>query len=1421
MNCPNCHFDSPPGFDFCGRCGARLQAADERLSSAEIDHARAYLAPELIEELSYNAIAPGLDLLARCAAPLSGLIDVVAAHLPPYLAAAVLRDPVPGRPGGQFFDGTAMFADISGFTAMSEKLSRSGREGAEEIGGLINRYCTVMLAILREHGGQLINFGGDALLGLFQEPHSATRAAQSAWAMQQAMAQFALTRTSAGEFPLQMKVALKRGRFFAAQLGDASGMKYGLFGADVNATASAESAARAGQVIFDRVTAEALTIDHRLSPLADHDRYFLLERVAPADSLRTTLERFTRPIDSPTLTDLRLLIRQLDALAAYLPTGLPRRLATEARRVTNLEGEHRLVTVLFANVHGWGEIADRLGANRETEIVAALNRIYLSIQNAAQQFGGVVNKIDLYDHGDKILALFGAPIAHEDDVERAVRTALALQRALNSANPIDNRRASAQIGLSYGYVYAGYVGAAWRQEYTVMGDTVNLAARLMTVCEPGGVIVNDAVRRRAQALFELAARGEVRVKGKSQPISIFAVQGLRAVPEPLRGLEGMQAPLVGRASEWSRLLAAFDQLRLGRGQIVSISGEAGLGKSRLVGELRQSASDVAWLSGHCLSFTEAASYALFQQIVRQLIELAADETGYTAARRLREQVGELLPPDHAEASLPYLLTFLNLPLDDELAEAVRFLDAEALQRRTFVAVRSLMLARYRAARRPLSVLLEDVHWIDQASAALLDFLLPLVDQLPIVFLLVFRPERDKTCWRLHERAAREFVHCSTTIALEPLTGEAGAQLLHELVPLVEWPDDLRDMILQRTDGNPLYVEEVLRTLIDNHTLEPAGDGQWRLARAVGALMVPDTLQGVMMTRLDRLDEDSRRAAQIAAVVGRSFSYDIIARLVDDSAARLHRQLATLQQHEVVREAARVPQLSYAFLQNLMQEVCYATLLARLRRAYHLKIVDYLETTAPRDGSSTAHVALAAYHAFAGQDWPRALHYQVQAGEQARRLFANHEAIDHFEKALQCATQLAEEDTRRPRQEIQAALGELLTVTSQYERAEPQLVHSEDLAHELSDAEAQARACRWLAHLHELRGDYGLAFDAIQRGLNVVDQYPCTEAAELHLIAGIIHTRQGEASAALRECGIALAIAQQLNAIAVLARAYNLLGVIRLRDHSVLALADFQTALAWYEQIGDLHGQAKSHNLVANAASNLGQWHDADRHYRQARELFDQIGDVYYTAVTDNNLGDIAISQDRLDDAVQFFQRALQALERSGSSPYILGILHMNLGHTHVRRGEIDLAWPSLRSSRELFERAQARDFLPELERHCAEAALARNQWIEADQHIQHSLALADELGMRAERGQSRRVQGEWYLKQQQLSEAETILRQSLNDLEAVGNRYELARAQLLLAQVQMINGQITEAQSALQTCLIVFEALSAQREIDAARRLLL
>ncbi|MBX3057386.1 MAG: AAA family ATPase [Anaerolineae bacterium] len=1404
---------------------------ENQLLPEELVNLQRYLPAPLYEALAAESSDPPTRLRSQVITHLSALVEATMSHLPESLGKQVLEHPVVGQADGRFIQGALLFADISGFTAMSERLSRVGREGAEEVTAVVNRYFDVMLAILREYRGELIRFGGDALLGLFTEGHgrysSATQAVQAAMKMQAAMSQFSETKTSQGTFPLRMSVGARAGQFFAAQLGTAEAMEYALFGGDVNATAAVESAANAGQVLVDQGTYDAIDAELLCTavPVPGYPDYLAVEYIdlPPLPPPIVPMEtHFPLP---PNLQRLRRLLRQLDMLTPYLPVGMLARLASDPR-APSLKGEHRLVANLFANVDGLGEIADRLGPGREADIVAALNLYFTHMSQALRQFGGVVNKIDLYDHGDKLMVIFGAPIAHEDDAERAVRAALAMQTAfadvavvLPEQVGLPDLMLQQRIGISYGYVFAGYVGSYWRHEYTVMGDEVNLAARLMSAAASGQVYVSEHVQRRVQDVALVEPRGAVGLKGKSRPVPIFTIEGLRDTPMPER--RGLQSPLVGRQQEWAQLMADLATLQEGRhGRIISIIGEAGVGKSRLVQEWQQTTQaegQVRWMTARCLSYTESVGYAPFQELLYQLFDLTANESADRMRQQLRRSLAAWFPVDDAEAALPYLANFLNIPLDEAAHERIRYLDGEALQRRTFVALRTVLTAV--AQQQPLLILFDAMHWMDRASLDLVEYLMPLVQQLPLGFVWLFRPDREKGCWQLRRKARQEYPHHYREIGLYGLNTADTQQMLLNLIPVSQWPPGVADMILNRVEGNPLYLEEVIRSLINDGLLAQTADGRWQFSETITSITVPDTLEGVLLARLDRLEELCRWTVQMAAVVGRSFPFDV----VEHTANELNHMAVTsyldeLQLVEIVREAQRSPELVYAFIHSLMQEVSYSSLAASARREYHRLIARYLEDGRSQGWSRSESLpALVAHHAYEGEDWPRALKYQMQAGQQAQTLFANQEAIDHYRKALHAAAMLPAQETSAILLAIHLVLGQLFIDTGAYDDAAGHLAQAHQLARVRSDEATLVAICRWYARLYEARGDYPQAFTWINAGLAIHSQLHTAENAQIRLLAGLIYIRQGNYEAALEQCHHVLQIGEQLGEVTVLARAHNLLGITYLRSDSNQAIENFHKAFALYQQAGHIQGQATSHNLIANACFNLGRWPEAEYHYLQAHHMFDQIGDKYNRAIADNNLGGIALNRGNIQNALLFYEEGLHLATQIGGSGWMVGTFHMNLGAAYVRQGNAAQARHHLQLGQAFFEQAQSRDFLPEIMRHQAEASLVAGELVLAQEQVAASLTLARELDMLAEEGMSLRVSGHVAYEQARLTEAARDLQQSVTILAEVADEYELARSQYRLAVVMRASGNLQEIRPLLAQAAATFARLEAARDLTAVQ----
>ena len=670
--------------------------------------------------------------------------------------------------------------------------------------------------------------------------------------------------------------------------------------------------------------------------------------------------------------------------------------------------ERRIVTILFADIKGSTAMAEKLDPEDAKEII--LGAFEFLIRPIYRYEGTLVQLM-----GDAILAFFGAPIAHEDDPERACRAALEITaEAAKYAEVLKHERGiegfGVRVGINTGLVVVGEVGSDLRVAYTAIGDAINLAARMEQNAEPGTVLITADTYKRIVPLFETQALGPLQLKGKAGPVPVYRVLAAKAAVGKVRGIAGLESPLVGREAEMAALRAALERLQAGVGGIVTIVGEAGLGKSRLVAECRadcqsalrpgarQRATDwqavPQWVEGRCLSYGTSIAYLLWLDVLRGLLDVTVEDAQQQVIQKLGERVSALCG-ESSQNVFPFLARLLSLPVNNEMQSALRDLDGQQLKARTFAAIETLFL--HAATQRPLVLVLEDLHWADATSAELLERLLSLSDRAPVLFLCLFRPQRECPCWRIKETAARSYPHRHTDLWLNPLSVAESRTLVANLLQIEGLPLKLQERILAVTEGNPFHVEEVLRALIDQKAIvRDEASGQWRAVQDVAEIAIPDTLQGVLVARMDRLQEDARRVLQMAAVIGRIFLYRVLNAIAQEE-QQLDQQLLTLQRQELIREQARIPELEYIFKHELTREVAYNGLLKKERRTFHRQVAEALECLFA--GRIEEQLGLLAYHWERVEDPAKATSYLLRAGDQARLAYSHQEAIDYYQRAL--------------------------------------------------------------------------------------------------------------------------------------------------------------------------------------------------------------------------------------------------------------------------------------------------------------------------------------------------------------------------------------------------------------------------------------
>src|SRR5215203_5265388 len=715
-----------------------------------------------------------------------------------------------------------------------------------------------------------------------------------------------------------------------------------------------------------------------------------------------------------------------------------------------MDGERKYVTVLFADVVGSTVVAERLDPEQFAEI---MNGAFAFLNASVMKYGGTVARL----LGDAILAFFGAPVAHEDDAERAVRAGLAIQAAAKEYAEVVRRNYGVdfdvRVGINTGLAVLAAVGDEIRTEYTAMGDTTNVAARLQSAAVPVTVLISADTYHLVKQLFEFKPRGATEVKGKSTPIETYEVLAPRIVPGKVRGLEGegLTSPLVGRAAEFRLVHDKLEEVRQGRGAFVAVVGEAGLGKSRLLAEVRtttDSQPPVAWLEGRALSYEQAVTYYPWRQVIRQAIGAQEGEAPETVRERLhRDPCCGTMP----EGDLQFLEVVLSVESDATI-KAVTALEGDALVDHITGATRGYLSAR--ADLMPTVIVLDDLHWADTASLDLLLNVAGLVEDRPLLIICLLRPDKDAPSWSAVERARGELGERYTEILLEPLDAADAQELLGNLLYIEDLPESVRKLILNKAEGNPFFVEEVIRTLIDSRYIVQENN-HWRATREIVNVTIPDTLTGVLSARIDRLPENTKHVAQTAAVLGRIFEYRALTTVCGAAAPPPERiedvepHLGVLTYEELVRERVHDPELEYIFKHALTQEAAYNLLLIRRRKELHRRAGQVLEQLHPDQRGELASAL--AYHFRLGEEWQRAADYAMRAGAQAVKVYAMSEALEHYENAYEALTKVPTPEVS-PEQLCDAILGWTRAAfkLKPYQEVVDRLEEAEKIARELND-----------------------------------------------------------------------------------------------------------------------------------------------------------------------------------------------------------------------------------------------------------------------------------------------------------------------------------------------------------------------------------
>lgn len=1136
-------------------------------------------------------------------------------------------------------DGAALFADISGFTPLTEALLRAygpGR-GAEELTRQLNLIYDALVTEVHRYGGSVLAFSGDAIT-CWLDGDSGLQATACGLAMQRAMRQFSAITTPAGDvIPLAMKVAVAIGPVRRFRLGDPQ-IQYidALAGDTLNKMAEAEHQAEKGEVVVGP------DVIARIGDQLDIVAWREVEpqhRFGVVGGIKRETEAAAPPAGWPPLTAEALVEEQirpwvLPPIYERLQTGQGQFLA-----------ELRPAVVMFLYFSGIDYDDDEAAGDK-------LDAYIRWVQTVLARYDGYIFQLTIGDKGSYLYTAYGAPTAHEDDAIRAVSTALALQALPAELNFIEEVR----IGISQGQMYTGAYGGNKRRTYGLLGDDVNLAARLMQAAQPGQTLVSEAAQRNTHDLFTWEQLPPFKVKGKTNSIVAFQPTGQKS--RATMGLHEVHyaLPMVGRTQELTFLEEKLSQALAGRGQIVAVTGEAGMGKSRLVAELIHSATNQNMIGygGECQSYGTNISYLVWQPIWQGFFGLdpaweIADQISHL--ERQLEQIDPALGP-----RLPLLGTVLNLPIpDNELTAAF-----DAKLRKTSLESLLVDCLRLQAQKTPLLLVLEDMHWLDPLSHDLLEVISRTIVDLPVMLVMAHRPLGLE---RLQAPRVNQLPHFSE-ISLTDFTPDEAKRLitlkLEQLTAAQEpVPTPLIERITARAQGNPFYIEELLNYIhdqgLDLHNIE-----------ALAQLDLPTSLHSLILSRIDQLSENQKIILKIASVIGRLFKVALLQGMHQDfELDKIEGELEILTNLELTEIDSPKPELAYIFKHIITQEVAYESMPYATRAIQHEKLAQFLERTYRQ--RLDQYINLLAYHYEHSDNETKKREYLRKAGEAAQADYANQAAIDYYRRVLPLLPP-------HERVEVMLKLGEVLQLLGQWTEARELYEETLYLTKTLNDGPHQGRCQTAMGELLRKQRLFDESSTWLERARTTFEEIgdQAGVGQVLHY-EGTLAWNQGDYEAARSLYEKSLAIRQQLNDKARIADLLSNLGLVAHYQGNLDEARNlYEKSLELRYQLGNKWGIAVSLNNLGYLSIELNDSASARTQLEVAVGLQREVGDRWMIALGLHNLANVARAEKLYDEARQLYEEAIM-IDRDLGDREAIAYLLADVGGLAALQGQAERA----------------------------------------------------------------------------------------------------------------------------------------------------
>jgi class 3 adenylate cyclase/tetratricopeptide (TPR) repeat protein len=736
---------------------------------------------------------------------------------------------------------------------------------------------------------------------------------------------------------------------------------------------------------------------------------------------------------------------------SYTPKFLADKILTTR---SSMEGERKLVTVLFADVANFTSMSEKLDPEQVHQIMDGCFRV---LMDEIHKYEGTINQFT----GDGVMALFGAPLAHEDHAQRACYAALSVQNTLaDYGEKLKKERGidfKIRIGLNSGPVVVGSIGDDLRMDYTAIGDTTNLASRMESTAKPGAILVSGHTHKLAKDFFRFESLIKVQVKGKEEPQEAYELLATSEVKTRIEAavVSGL-TKFVGRRREMEALQEALEKVRSGSGQVVGIVGEAGVGKSRIILEMRKGfpREECSYLEGRCLHYGGSMAYLPLLDILRSYFGIKEGEQEFLVKKGMKEKIFRL--DEKLKTVLPPFQELLSLKVEEE---AYLKLQPKQKREKIFEAMRDLLIRE--SQNKPLVLVFEDLHWIDKTSEEFLDYFIGWLANTPILLILLYRPEYT------HRWGSKSYYN---NVRVDQLSIPTSAELVQSILREGEVVPELSNLILGKAAGNPLFMEELTHSLLENGSIQKK-DHQYFLSRRFSDIQVPDTIQGIIAARIDRLDESLKRIMHVASVIGREFAFRILQAIMEMK-EELKSHLLNLQGLEFIYEKRLFPELEYIFKHALTQEVAYNSLLLKRRKEIHEKIGKAIEEIYP-DRLEEFYEMLG-YHYSRSDNLDKACQYLKLSGNKAMKAYSNLEAFHFYKDAINVVRRKPEtEQNKKERLEVILLMAIPMGILAYPEDSLEFLEEGERLCKELEDRKGLTIIHNFLGSFYSAEGDAAL------------------------------------------------------------------------------------------------------------------------------------------------------------------------------------------------------------------------------------------------------------------------------------------------------------------------------------------------------------